>query len=241
MIPQTQMYCNGRKKENVVMGLYSGVLLRRSIFACLALVTVFSLFLLTTVNVQANTVTISDQAGVLNAGMVQAEAAKLPVPILIFTSKTFEALPDQNAIAIGIDTVHRNLSIEAGTNVQLSNSQASDAVSAFVSNYKSGGYTGATIAAIDSLQGALGGGGISPFGVTVAILIGIGVVILVVIVIIRRPKRGGGRRRIGIWNTPYPFYGGIHTKGTSHGGFFGGGAGGSFGGGSSGGGAGGHF
>src|SRR3989454_10578450 len=121
MIPQTQMYCNGRKKENVVMGLCSGVLLRRSIFACLALVTVFSLFLLTTVNVHANTVTISDQAGVLNAGMVQAEAAKLPVPILIFTSKTFtgdqnalnqsarEALPDQNAIAIGIDTVHRNL------------------------------------------------------------------------------------------------------------------------------------
>jgi len=253
MIPQTQMYCNGRKKENVVMGLCLGARIRRSIFAYLALVTVFSLFLLTTVNVQANTVTISDQAGVLNAGMVQAEAAKLPVPILIFTSKTFtgdqdalnqstrEALPDQNAIAIGIDTVHRNLSIEAGTNVQLSNSQASNAVSAFVSNYKSGGYTGATIAAIDSLQGALGGGGISPFGVTVAILIGIGVVILVVIVIIRRPKRGGGRRRIGIWNTPYPFYGGIHTKGTSHGGFFGGGAGGSFGGGSSGGGAGGHF
>ena len=148
MIPQTPIYRNGRKMEKVVMSLCLRVPIRHSIVACLALVTVCALLLLTTVNVQASTVTINDQAGVLDAGRVQAEAAQLPVPILIYTTKTFtgdqdalnqstrEQLPDQDSIAIGIDTVHRNISIEAGTNVQLSNSQASDAVSAFVSNYK---------------------------------------------------------------------------------------------------------
>jgi hypothetical protein len=85
--------------------------------------------------------------------------------MLIYTTDTFtgdqdalntytrERLPNQDAIAIGIDTVHRNLSIEAGTNVSLSDSQASDVVSAFQSNYDNGGdYTSATIAAIDSIH-----------------------------------------------------------------------------------------
>jgi hypothetical protein len=150
--------------------------IRRSIFACLALVTVCALFLLTTVNVQASTVTINDQAGVLDSGRVQADAAQLPDPMLIYTTETFtgdqdalnqstrEQLPNQDSIAIGIDTVHRHLSIEAGTNVQLSDSQASDAVSAFRSNYDNGGdYTSATLAAIDSMQNALSEGGIDLF------------------------------------------------------------------------------
>ena len=147
--------------------------IRHSIVVCLALVTVCALLLLTTVNVLASTVTINDQAGVLDAGRVQADAAQLPDPILIYTTKTFtgdqdalnqstrEQLPDQNSIAIGIDTVHRHLSIQAGTKVQLSDSQASDALSAFQSNYNGGDYTGATIAAIDSLRNALGGCGIN--------------------------------------------------------------------------------
>src|SRR2546421_4107593 len=142
-----------------------GAPVHRSIFACLALLTVCALFLLTTINVQASTVTINDQAGVLDAGRVQTDAAQVPDPMLIYTTKTFtgdqdalnqstrEQLPDQDSIAIGIDTVHRHLSIQAGTNVQLSDSQASDAVSAFQSNYDNGGdYTSATIAAIDSIQ-----------------------------------------------------------------------------------------
>ena len=255
MIPQTPLYCNVRKMEKFAISLWLRAPIRRSIFTCLALVIVCSLFLLTTVNVQANTVTISDQAGVLNAGMVRAEAAKLPDPILIYTSKTFtgdqdalnqstrEALPDQDSIAIAIDTLHRHLSIQYGANVQLSDSQASDAVSAFVSKYDNGGgYTGATIAAIDSLQGALGGGGLTPIGVAIAILLGLLVVVFIVFAIRRR--RRGGR---GIWPlfTPYPYYWGNYPTGNPPGGNygsgFGGGAGGSFGGGSSGGGAGGHF
>ena len=250
------------EKENVVKGIGLGAPVPRSILACLALVMVCSLFLLTTVTVQANTVTINDQAGVLDTGRVRAKAAQLPVPLLIYTTDTFTGdqdaldqstraqLPDQNAIAIGIDTVNRHLSIEAGTNVQVSNSQASDAVSAFQSNYNGGNYTGATIAALDSLHNALGGGGMTPLGVAVAILLCIAVVVLIVFAVIRRrrggsdgPPRSGGWR-IWPWTTPY--YGGIYPTGTPPsgnygGGGFGGGAGGGFGGGSSGGGAGGSF
>jgi len=261
MRPQTPLYRTRRKMEKFGMSFCIGAPIHRSIVVCLALVTVCALFLLTTVRVQASTVTINDQAGVLDAGRVQTEAEQLP--LLIFTTQTLtgdqdalnqftrEQLPDQNSIAIGIDTVHRYISIEAGTSVQLSDSQTSDAVSAFVSNYHGGDYTGATIAAIDSLKGALGSGGMSPLGVAVLILLGL--VIVGLFVIARRQ-----RRRDGSDGTPYtwnPYSGGTYSDGTysrgiyptgippsgSYGGGFGGGAGGSFGGGSSGGGAGGHF
>lgn len=236
----------------------------------LAVVAAFSLFLLTAMNAQANTVTINDQSGVLDIGKVRAEAAKLPNSILIYTTKTFsgdqdalnqstrEQLPNQNAIAIGIDTLHRHLSIESGTSVKLSDSQASDAVSAFKNNYNGGDYTGATIAALDSLQSALTGGGssITPLGVVIAIILAVVAVVLFILFIIamlrrRRPPQSGGRRGRGIRTFPYygGYYGGTHTTGTSTsgsygggaGGSLGGGAGGSFGGGSSGGGAGGSF
>src|SRR5260370_38503933 len=101
-----------------------GAPVHRSIFACLALVTVCSLFLLTTLHVEASTVTINDQAGVLDAGHAQADAAHLPDPILIYTTGTFTGdhsaldqakraqFPAQNAIATGIGTVQRLLSIK---------------------------------------------------------------------------------------------------------------------------------
>src|SRR5258708_16040453 len=185
------------------MGICLQARIRRSILVCLALVTMFSVFLLTTLNVQANTVTINDQAGGLDAGKVQAEAAKLPAPMLIYTTKTFngdqdalnrstrEQLPNQNAIAIGIDTVHRNLSIEAGTNVRLSDSQASDALSAFQNNYHGGDYSGATIAAIDSLQSPLTGHAMTPLGVALSILLCLVVVVLIAFAVIRRRKGCG--------------------------------------------------
>jgi hypothetical protein len=239
MIPQTPPIAMSAKKENDVRGLCLRERIRHSIFACLALVTVCSLFLLTTLPVEADTVTINDQAGVLDAGRVQAEAAKLPVPMLIYTTDSFtgdqdalntytrEQLPNQDAIAIGIDTGHRNLSIEAGTNVQLSDSQASDAVSAFRSNYDNGGdYTSATIAALDSVQNALSGGGINPFLLFFGVPV---VVILIMIGITYIRNRVSGRPGGIVW-------GGIHwNSGSSgHGGHGGGG-------GSSGGGAGGSF
>jgi hypothetical protein len=68
MIPQTPQIAMSAKKENDVMGLCLRERIRHSIFLCLALVTMFSMFLLTTVTVQANTVTINDQAGVRTQG-----------------------------------------------------------------------------------------------------------------------------------------------------------------------------
>jgi hypothetical protein len=213
-----------------------GALVHHSIFLCLALVTVCSLFLLTTLHVEASTVTINDQAFVLDAGQVQAVAAQSPDPIFIYTTETFtgdqdalnqstrEQLPDQNAIAIGIDTVHRHFSIEAGTNVQLSDSQASDALSAFRSNYDNAGdYTSATIAALDSVQNALSGGGMNPSLMAVAaIAIPLGIVVFFVVVY-------AILRRTGIewikWGGSYYSGGGGSGGG---GGGSGGGAGGSF-------------
>ena len=219
------------------MGLCLRERIRHSIFLCLALVTMFSMFLLTTVTVQADSVTINDQAGVLDAGRVQAEAAKLPVPILIYTTKTFTGDLDalntytqeqlvNTAIAIGIDTVHRQLSIEAAGIVPLSDSEASNAVSAFRSNYDNGGdYTSATIAALDSVQNALSGYyNYNPFQCIGGLL---GIVVFFVVVYF--VGANAIRRRGSLW-------GGSYHGGGGYGGGHGGGGGGGHGGG-----AGGHF
>lgn len=229
----------------------------RSILPLLAVAASFLLFLFTALSVQANAVTINDQAGVLDVGKVRAEAAKFPEPLLIYTTKTFSGdqdalnqstraqLTTQDTIAIDIDTLHRHLSIESGTDVQLSDSQASDALSAFKDNFHAGDYTGATIAAIDSLQAALSGGGssITPLGIVVAIVLAVGAIFVLMVMIVRgrrRPPQDGGKR--GRWRGTYPYYGGYynatHPASTHTSGNYGGGAGGSFGGG---GGAGGSF
>ena len=96
-----------------------GAPVHRSIFLCLAFVTMFSMFLLITVTVEADSVTINDQAGALDTGRVQTDAAQLADPMLIYTTATFTGdqsaldqstraqLPDQNAIAIGIGDIDR--------------------------------------------------------------------------------------------------------------------------------------
>lgn len=249
MIPQAPIYRDVHK-EKFVISLCLRAPIRRFIVACLALAAVCALFLFTTVNVLADTVAINDQAGVLDTGRVQAEAAQLPAPVLIFTTNTFtgdqgafnqytrEQLPGQTSIAI-----------EAGTNVQLSNSQAHDAYSAAVSNYESGGgYTDATITAIDSLKSALGAGGMTPLGVAVLILLGL-VVIGLIVIAKRWKRRNDSNGDPRIWN---PYSGGIYPPGIppsawyggsdgGAGGGFSGGASGSSGGESSSGGAGGHL
>src|SRR5689334_3807276 len=74
------------------------------------------LILLIPVSVQASTVTINDQAHVLNADQVRAEGAKLPAALSILTTTTFsgdldalnsdarQKLPNQQSIVIEIDT-----------------------------------------------------------------------------------------------------------------------------------------
>lgn len=223
----------------------------------LAVIATMMLFLLTTLHVQANSVTVNDQANVLDVGKVKAEGGKLSQSLLIFTTKTFtdnqdalnqntrEQLPNQDWIAIGIDTVQRHLSIESGTNVKLSDSQASDALNAFKSNFNNGDYTGATIAAIDSLMSSLTGGvsSITPLGVFVALGLGVALIAFIIFAFHNRnksqpPQNGGGRRR-GWFGVPFAggYYAGTHNTSSSAG-HYGGGAGGSFGGGSFGGGGG---
>lgn len=113
-------------------------------------------------------VQISDASHVLNAPQVQAEGAKLPYPLDIYTTNTFTGTStefDQRTgslvtsprlIVIAIDTFHRHLAIVGGSSVRLTNSQYSQAVNAFRNNFYNGDYTGATIAAIRSLRSSLG-------------------------------------------------------------------------------------
>lgn len=210
----------------------------------------------------AKTVTIHDQARVLNATSVQEAGAKFPNDLLIYTTNTFNGdldalnvearklIPYQQAIVIDIDTVHRNVSIQSGTSVSLSNQQARDAVSSFGDAFhkdNKSDYTSATIAVISSLQGALNHeqSSLTPAGIVVAIVLSVvllGALIMIVVALGRQrgSSMGGGPRRSGGRG---PFYGGPSTythvntytpPSSSGGGSFGGG-------GSTGGGAGGHF
>lgn len=136
--------------------------------ALLAGIAAFSLLLMMTVSVFANTVHVYDNAGVLNASQVQSNAANLPYAIDIYTVNNFNgdktAFQQQTAshianspslIVLAIDTAHHFIDIKAGSQVRLSNSQAQTATNAFVNSYGSGGYTGATNAALGSLQSSL--------------------------------------------------------------------------------------
>jgi hypothetical protein len=206
------------------------------------------------------TVIIHDQAQVLNAGSVQDAGAKLPNDLVVYTTNTFRGdldalntearklLPEQQAIVIDIDTVHRNVSIQSGTSVSLSNQQAQDAVSAFGNVFhkeNKNDYTGATVAAISSLQEALSHeySSLTPAGIVVAIVLGFVLLGTLIILVVALWQRSGSGR--GPWNSGGrgPGYRGSNTDthvhihippSTSSGG-------GCFGDGSTGGGAGGHF
>jgi hypothetical protein len=129
------------------------------------------LLFVTTIGALADTVNISDKAGVLNTSQVQSEAANLGYPVNIYTMNNFtgtETAFNQEAvrtlndahnprlIVIAIDTQHKYLAIVGGKAVSTSNSVYNDAVNAFKSNFNGGDYTGATIAALHSLQSSLG-------------------------------------------------------------------------------------
>ncbi len=240
-----------------------------------------ALLCFTTMRVSAaSKITINDASNVLNVGQVQDDAKQFPDPLLIYTTKSFAGdqnalnnqthayITDQSEVVIGIDTAQRHLSIQSGKNSKLTDSQVSDAISAFRSNINGSDYTSATNAAIDSLQGSITGkspNGITPFGVLMAGSLGVIVIVLGVLIFRKwRANRssgnppdgsGGGGRPRRIWNngyyggTYYPgsqtYNGGNHsgTSGGSFGGgsFGGGGGGGSFGGGGGGGGGGGSF
>jgi serine/threonine protein kinase len=114
-----------------------------------------------------NTVHVYDRAGVLQTDKVQSEAAKLPYPIDIYTVNDFSGtttdfnqrirsqVTNPRLMVIAIDTVHHHVYVTGGTAIPLRSEQYQSAANSFVSNFQSAGYTGATIAAIRSLQNSL--------------------------------------------------------------------------------------
>ncbi|MBE3561902.1 MAG: hypothetical protein IMW89_22175, partial [Ktedonobacteraceae bacterium] len=195
----------------------------------LATAVALCLLLLTTVTALANTVHVYDRAGVLDDSRVQSEAQSLPKPVDIYTMSGFNgtmssfnqeavrSIRNSDMIVIAIDTSAHHLAIVGGKNVGLSNSQYQDAVKAFSSNYRNGDYTGATIAALRSLNNALGGsglGGVLPgaggsiFNGTTLCCLGLIVLALIAVFVFARRRRGGfgGFGRFG-QPTPPPAYG----------------------------------
>ncbi|MBO0781908.1 MAG: hypothetical protein J2P37_24070 [Ktedonobacteraceae bacterium] len=244
---------------------------RYAVAVLLALFIVPFLFAGTGKAAQANTVTINDLANVLDANKVKAEGEKLPNSILIYTTRSFTGGNDEfkqlvtnlkagdDAISMGIDVQNRYFYITGGKNVKVTDEQWNSAYEAFKDNIHGDDYTGATVAAIqsvnDTLNGVSGKGGLTPSGViAIVILVAVAIVVLVIIIASARARRGGpppkGGRR-SFWGPAFygGFYGGSSSSHSSHssgaggnfgGGSFGGGAGGSFGGGF-GGGSGGSF
>src|SRR5205085_7168643 len=136
---------------------------RRITISLAAIIAAMCLLVITTMGALADTVNISDKAGVLNVAEVQSEASNLPYPINIYTINNFTGTKssfDQDAIntinnahnprliVIAIDTKDRYLTIVGGKDVSTSNSVYNDAVNAFRTNFNNGDYTAATVAAI---------------------------------------------------------------------------------------------
>jgi hypothetical protein len=169
----------------------------------------------------ASTVQIQDDAHVLNATVVQNEAATLPVGVYVWTTtqdaaskSTFDTdvRSKVNAtfpIVIGINTQARHESIQIGSQARIPQSTAvaaeSDASSAFLTSMQSShDYTTAVTAALGKLRTDLvrtNRGGIpgrrvaahNSGGGLVGIIIVLAVVVVAVIVISRRRRRSGFR------------------------------------------------
>ncbi len=183
---------------------------RRLVISLIATLAAFCLLLVTTRGALADTVNISDKAGVLKTSQVQSEAAKLSYPVNIYTMNNFtgsESAFNQEAvrtlndahnprlIVIAIDTHNKFLAIVGGKDVSTANSVYNDAVNAFKSNYHGGDYTGATM-------GGSTGSGVSNTagGFSFLPLCLVGFLVLGLIVIVGMLFMRSARRRI----TPYP-------------------------------------
>ncbi|GCF09356.1 hypothetical protein [Dictyobacter arantiisoli] len=136
----------------------------------------FCLLVFTATAAFAASVNIYDSANVLNRSQVQNAASSLSKPIDIYsiTSSLSNAAFDQqakqsasrnsNLIVLAFNSHH--VAITGGKNTGLSRGQFQDATNAFLNAVNRGGsrdYTGATIAAINSLHDALGGSSASSF------------------------------------------------------------------------------
>ncbi len=141
------------------------LLLRRVGVGSLALVIMISLLSIMTTNVFAGAVNVYDFANVLNKSQVSNEASSLPYAMDVYTTNTFNGSQQQfasetdgkinqsNKVVMAIDVRNHYVYLD-GRGVSLSRSQYQDAANAFSSSFRSNqDYSGATVAAIDSLRG----------------------------------------------------------------------------------------
>ncbi len=153
---------------------------------------------------------IYDNAHVLDDSSVQSAASNLSYPLDIYTTSTFtgdrtsfdrttasKLNGDANRIVMAIDTTHKHIYIAYGRNVPLTSSEVSSTVSAFASHFNGGDYTGATLAAVDTMRQSLGTGGPAggnPFAGALPTLLCIGLLLLVLVggfAFMRRRRFGG--------------------------------------------------
>ncbi|GAC1631040.1 MAG: hypothetical protein NVS4B11_31060 [Ktedonobacteraceae bacterium] len=140
----------------------------------LATIAACCLLLLATISAFASTVNISDQANVLDKAQVESQASSLSYPINIYTTNNFTGskpafaqrtaakITNANLLVMAIDTSNHYVVIDGGKNIPLGSSQYDNAVQAFRNGYGSGSngnYTGATVAALQSLQSSLSSSG----------------------------------------------------------------------------------
>jgi hypothetical protein len=113
-------------------------------------------------------VEVYDNARVLNVSKVQNAASSLPNPVAIYTTRTFQGTQadfqrvatqklngNPNLIVMAIDTSHRYLYIARGSNVPLTSAGINQAVSSFSTRFNNGDYTGASVAALQSMRTSL--------------------------------------------------------------------------------------
>ena len=198
---------------------------RFSCRGCVALLAALCLSVFATTAIFANSVNIYDNANILNRSSVQQAASALSKPVDIYsvTSNLSNAAFDQmakqsiktsNLIVLAFSSNH--ISIVGGSNVGLSNSQYQDASNAFISQMNGGSknYTGATIAALNSLKNALsgsgflsgvggGGGGSSLFSGTFC-CIGLLVLLIIGVFAFTRIRRRGINANQGYRANNYP-------------------------------------
>ncbi|MEO7019676.1 MAG: hypothetical protein ABI234_05955 [Ktedonobacteraceae bacterium] len=178
-----------------------------------------------------------DNAGVLDVSSVHNAASNLPYALDVYTSSTFTGTKTEfdrttighlnsnpNLIVLAIDTTHRHMYVAHGSKVPLSNSGVDQTVSAFSSRFGNGNYTGATVAAINSMQQSLSSsGGASGSSGTLLwiglLLLGI---ILVAFLVMRRRISGAGRSNVPYQQPMYPsnqgnYYGQPNNQGNYYG------------------------
>jgi len=139
--------------------------------------------------------------------------------------------------------VNRNVSVQAGTGIKISNNQAQDAIDAFTSQFQAGGYTGATITAIDSLHASLTGtpgqSEMTPAGKVVGGILLVGLIILILLVVRSWVRAAKNLQRSTNTSSSHSTYTRSSSSSSSYSSYDSGSS--SSSGGDSGGGAGGHF